>query len=76
MSEQHDRETELGEMRRFRVPFLIVLLGLMIEREAKAYTDPGSGILLWQVIVSALVAGLFYVRRIVNWVRRRISRAT
>lgn len=57
----------------YRVLFLVLLLGLMMEREAKAYTDPGSGILLWQVIASAFVAGLFYVRRIIDWIRKRIS---
>jgi hypothetical protein len=46
----------------------------MFEREAAAYTDPGSGILLWQVLASGFVAGLFYVRRAVRWARRRIGR--
>ncbi len=38
--------------------------------EARAYTDPGSGALLWQILVGALTGSLFYVRRIVNWFNR------
>jgi hypothetical protein len=28
------------------------------------YTDPGSGILLWQMLGAAAVGGMFYVRKI------------
>ena len=28
------------------------------------YTDPGTGTLIWQLILAALFGGLFYVRRL------------
>jgi hypothetical protein len=31
------------------------------------YSDPGSGLLLWQMLGAAFVGGLFYVRRIFAW---------
>lgn len=34
-----------------------------------AYTDPGSGAMLWQVMSAAVVGGLFYFRRAVAWFR-------
>lgn len=49
---------------------LSVLLG---TAPAYAYTDPGSGALLWQLAVAALFSGLFYVRRIVNKIREWVS---
>ena len=57
-----------------RVLFIVLLAGLMFETEAKAYADPGSGILLWQVLVSVFVGALFYARRILDWGRQRWSR--
>jgi hypothetical protein len=29
-----------------------------------AYIDPGSGLLIWQVIVAACIGGLFYLKKI------------
>ena len=31
------------------------------------YSDPGSGLLLWQMLGAAFVGGLFYVRRLFTW---------
>lgn len=31
---------------------------------AYSYTDPGSGVLIYQMITAACVGGLFYVRRL------------
>lgn len=33
------------------------------------YTDPGSGMLLWQVLVAGALGGLFYVRKIFSFFR-------
>ena len=41
------------------------------EREARAYTDPGSGALIWQMMVAGLVGVSFYFRRITAWFRNR-----
>jgi hypothetical protein len=50
------------------------VLGIASEREAAAYTDPGSGALLWQIIASAFVGLMFYGRKVLNWTRRRNDR--
>lgn len=47
-----------------------LLLMLLAAREARAYVDPGSGALLWQVMVAALVGGLFWLRRVPKWLKR------
>ncbi len=62
------RETAL------RLVFFILFLGLLFERQAKAYVDPGSGALIWQGIASAFVAFLFYARKLVKWTRHRTGR--
>ena len=41
------------------------------EREARAYTDPGTGALLWQMMVAGLVGVGFYFRRITSWFKNR-----
>lgn len=33
------------------------------------YTDPGSGALLWQVLMAGVVGLLFYVRKFTSWFR-------
>ena len=42
---------------------------------AWAYVDPGSGFMLWQLLVSALIGALFYfrkaIRSIIGWKRKR-----
>ena len=55
----------------FRVIFLIVLAMFATEREARAYTDPGSGALIWQMLVAGLVGVSFYFRRITAWFKNR-----
>ena len=42
---------------------LAVLLLLLTEPRAYAYTDPGSGALLWQALVAAFVGAGFYFRK-------------
>jgi len=52
----------------------IFLLGLAVfatEREAHAYTDPGTGALLWQMAVAGVVGVGFYFRRITAWFKNR-----
>jgi hypothetical protein len=41
------------------------------------YTDPGSGALLWQLLVASFFGGLFYarsfIRRVMTYISRRRS---
>ena len=54
-----------------RTIFLLALAMFATEREARAYTDPGSGALIWQMMVAGLVGVGFYFRRITAWFRNR-----
>ena len=54
-----------------RVLFLMALAMFATEREASAYTDPGSGALIWQMAVAGLVGVSFYFRRLTAWFKSR-----
>ena len=47
--------------------FLYVILMIGVERPALAYTDPGTGALIWQVLVAGIMGAMFYFRRIKNY---------
>ena len=49
----------------------MALAAFATERQASAYTDPGTGALIWQMLVAALAGLLFYFRRITTWFRNR-----
>lgn len=42
---------------------LFLLLASAPMSQLQAYTDPGSGLLLWQSLVGAFSGGLFYFRK-------------
>ena len=46
----------------------LALLVLATEQAARAYTDPGSGMLIVQLLGSAALGALFYFQRVRNWV--------
>jgi hypothetical protein len=48
----------------FRIAMLLLCLFTGFESQAQAYTDPGTGALIWQVVVAGFVGALFYIRRI------------
>ena len=50
---------------------LLLAFFIASEHEARAYTDPGSGALIWQVLVGGFVGALFYFRKITSWVKGR-----
>ena len=41
---------------------------------AQAYTDPGSGLLLWQMLGAAFVGGMFMVRKFIRRIFGRLKR--
>src|SRR5712692_4844955 len=57
----------------FVVPATIVILVLCVT-PAHAYTDPGTGALIWQMLLAASVGVMFYARRMVSWVRALMNR--
>ena len=58
-----------------RSAFLVTLSALLLAtpKPAHAYVDPGSGAMIWQVAVAAVIGSLFYVRRIFTWVRDHLG---
>ena len=58
----------------FKQLLAVAVVLICFEREAKAYTDPGSGALIWQVLVAGFFGALFYLRRILGWFRAKGQR--
>lgn len=52
------------------LPFVFGLL-LVSGQQARAYTDPGSGTLIWQIVAAGFVGLMFYVRRFTSWFRAK-----
>jgi hypothetical protein len=57
------------------VPFAVVLF-LASTAPGYAYSDPGSGLLILQLLGSALVGMLFYFSKIKNWLLRKVGKKT
>ncbi|HSE37548.1 MAG TPA: hypothetical protein VLG74_09620 [Blastocatellia bacterium] len=65
-------------MKRLNVCVLVLVLLFATQARVHAYTDPGTGTLIWQMLVAASFGVMFYLRRILTWarkLRRRDSRA-
>ncbi|HXG92275.1 MAG TPA: hypothetical protein VNN73_07890 [Blastocatellia bacterium] len=60
-------------MRPKNLLFIFILVLLLAEVRAYAYTDPGSGALIWQMLLAASFGVMFYLRKIIGWVRRLTS---
>jgi hypothetical protein len=60
-------------MNRRRVALASALL-MLTATDAFAYTDPGSGALLWQMGTAALLGAMFFVRRAAGWLRSLVTR--
>jgi hypothetical protein len=53
---------------------LLVLLTLGWCLPALAYADPGTGALLWQIMVAVLAGVMFKLRSIAQWFSKRRSK--
>ncbi len=51
-------------------PFVLGLL-FVFRGEARAYTDPGTGTLIWQMVAAGFVGLMFYFRRFTGWFKAR-----
>ena len=56
-------------MRRERVFLLCLAVFVVAETRVYAYADPGSGALIWQILVGASIGVMFYLRAILRWIR-------
>ncbi|MGA2328060.1 MAG: hypothetical protein ABSH05_17415 [Bryobacteraceae bacterium] len=50
---------------------LWLFLLIASERNLKAYADPGSGALIWQVLVAGAIGVLYYLRKITAFFRKK-----
>jgi len=46
------------------------------EKDAWAYTDPGTGALIWQMVAAAFVGAAFYFRRFLTWFKTKRNHST
>jgi hypothetical protein len=53
-----------------RIFLICVGVLLVAQIQVYAYVDPGSGTLIWQILLAASFGVMFYLRRIIGWVRR------
>lgn len=54
-----------------RALLIAVLLLFATERQAMAYTDPGTGALIWQALAGGFIGFLFYARRFAAWFKNK-----
>ncbi|MCC6264918.1 MAG: hypothetical protein IT169_15185 [Bryobacterales bacterium] len=52
-------------------PALVAVLLLLMPAWAFAYVDPGTGTILWQMLLGLMVGVGFYFRRIVGWFTKK-----
>lgn len=51
--------------------FAVLLSLFALEKPAMAYTDPGTGALVWQMVAAGFVGAAFYFRRFLIWFKRK-----
>jgi hypothetical protein len=62
-------------MRIRNILLLCIILLIATQSRVYAYTDPGSGTLLWQMLIAGSVGAMFYFRRLISWARSLKSRS-
>lgn len=65
-------EERLG--RALSILMLVMIVAIITEKRAYAYTDPGTGIMLVQIILSAMFGLLFRLRSLLYRNKRAPSR--
>ena len=50
-------------------PGVLFLLLIAAERPGRAYTDPGTGGMLVQLLATAVLGACFYVHKAIRWFR-------
>ena len=56
---------------RMRYYLAVLLLLFCVEVPARAYTDPGGGLFLWQILAAGVVGVVFQIRKLKSWFRIR-----
>jgi hypothetical protein len=65
--------TSNGNIVRLKLMPVIILIFLLIcaESPLKAYADPGSGLLLWQIVAAVFLGGFYQARKVLSRIRKR-----
>jgi hypothetical protein len=66
MTNSHRRLSQL-----FRAAIGLIACFFVLETKVQAYTDPGSGAIIWQLLAAGFVGVLYYFRKLLTWVRLR-----
>ena len=61
----------MGDKAIFRAALAALILMIFAEVPLKAYADPGSGLLVWQIFGAFFVGSAWQVRRFFSRVRKR-----
>lgn len=60
----------------FKILVLCLAVFVAIARPAYSYIDPGSGSMIWQIIVSAIIGMAFYFRKFITGVLSRFKKGS
>lgn len=65
-----------GRSKKYDAPWggsmtLLAVLMLLAPFSAFAYVDPGTGTILWQMLLGLVVGVSFYSRRIIGWLTKK-----
>lgn len=71
MNRNSMRRSRKWNMRFGGPPALLAVLLLLMPAWAFAYVDPGTGTILWQMLLGLLVGASFYFRQIVGWFTKK-----
>jgi hypothetical protein len=58
----------------FGIAGRLTAVTIFSQQILSAYTDPGSGTLMWQLLVGGIVGISFELRRIKNWFTRKFKK--
>lgn len=53
-----------------RIIYCFLMFTVVFLRSALAYLDPGTGSFIFQMLIAALCSCLFFLKSIINWIKR------
>ncbi len=53
-----------------QIAFLLLVV-VAAERDLKAYVDPGTGSMIWQLVVAGAIGVLYYIRKFTAIFRKK-----
>ena len=56
-------------MKRSKIFVMVLIMLIATQTRVHAYTDPGTGTMVWQLLLAASFGVMFYLRRILTWAR-------